>query len=149
MAAPACMLKTYLWMKCWWVVNGWIWAHLCHLWPFPTLYKSLHPSAITDHTPLHSSGSKVCSCHWNHNWTERRKESQFAMVNFQLTPGLMEQDAKQVVSHFSSMSSNKPKLGAISSPVISAGLVLFYQPPSGASQNVLSAETEVFWKLSG
>lgn len=55
------------------------------------------------------------------------------MVNFQSTPGLMEQDAKQVVSHFSSMSSNKLKLGAISSPVISAGLVLFYQPPSGAS----------------
>lgn len=55
------------------------------------------------------------------------------MVNFQSTPGLMEQNVKQVVSHFSSMSSNKLKFGAISSPVISAGLVLFYQPPSGAS----------------
>lgn len=53
------------------------------------------------------------------------------MVNFQSAPGLMELDAKQVVSHFSSVSSNKLKLGAISSPVISAGLVLFYQPPSG------------------
>lgn len=53
------------------------------------------------------------------------------MVNFQSTPGLTEQDAKQVVSHFSSMSSNKLKLGAISSRVISAELVLLYQPPSG------------------
>lgn len=51
------------------------------------------------------------------------------MVNFQSTPGLTEQDAKQVVSHFSYMSSNKVKLGAISSRVISVELVLFYQPP--------------------
>lgn len=54
------------------------------------------------------------------------------MVNFQSTPGLTDQDAKQVVSHFSSMCSNKLKLGAISSGVISAELVLFYQPPPGA-----------------
>lgn len=53
------------------------------------------------------------------------------MVNFQSTPGLTDQDAEQVVSHFSSMSSNKLKLGAISSRVISAELALFYQPPSG------------------
>lgn len=53
------------------------------------------------------------------------------MVNFQSTPGLTEQDAKQVVSHFSSMSNNKVQLGAISSWVISAELLLFYQPPSG------------------
>lgn len=53
------------------------------------------------------------------------------MVDFQSTPGLTEQDAEQVVSHFSSMSSNKLELGAISSRVISAELALFFQPPSG------------------
>lgn len=53
------------------------------------------------------------------------------MVNFQSTPGLTDQDAEQVVSHFSSMSSNKLKLGAISSRVISAELRCFISLPRG------------------
>lgn len=63
-----------------------------------------------------------------------------AMVSLESTPGLTGQDAR----HFSSMSSNKLKWGAISSWLIIAELALFYQPPWGLGKKRVLLEQQKY-----
>lgn len=55
----------------------------------------------------------------------------YGTVDLESTPGLTRQDARHVLPHLCYVSSNKLKLGAISSRLITVQFVLFYKPPWG------------------